>query len=87
MPVSRSQVEWLRALISDHENALDAIHRYDEGYNEDPEATDEMLAECKALADQLDMKVDYSTEIPESLPTFEEVNAMARKAGYDEIPF
>jgi hypothetical protein len=79
---SREQVGWLRSLISEF-----AVLRYSHPKrDEDPLATAEMTHEVSDLADNLDMMLDQQ-EQPQQLPTAEEVDAMAKAAGMDEVPF
>lgn len=80
--VTREQVQWLRTLVG----AFAELRYNSPKPDQDPAATAEMISEVERLADTLDMHLDLQDK-PADLPSPEEVEAMAKAAGLDNIPF
>lgn len=86
MQFTREQVEWLRTLLASHRELQRKLNECDER-DEDPTATAEMYADVERLADVLNAQLDYHEAGPDAPPSDEEIDAMVRAAGHDEVPF
>lgn len=80
--ITREQVGWVRTLLVAYREATAKLAEPDP----DPLGTLEMELEVEKLADELDAQLD-AQEQGVDLPSEAEIDAMARAAGLDNIPF